>query len=286
MIEDSREYREFLYHTPGAWERDGQLWTIRAGHSITRPGYVTGPRRIECFSLHLIVTGELELLDDGQSIELKEGDVFCLFPGRTYTYKRPESCPDLRLRWIAFDGGAAASMLEEAGLTDSVPYKRQCLTPAIMSIMDQQFHLLRKEGSSFTTPRETLLLQSLLLQLFAALMEDMRKSIRPLPLWVEQSVAYIELHATEGLTVDRLAEMAGLHRNYYSTAFSESTGKSPQQYITEVRMGKAAGWLLEPGTTVTEIAYSLGYANPYSFTRAFIRYYGMPPTAYRELKKE
>ncbi|MCR2803743.1 AraC family transcriptional regulator [Paenibacillus soyae] len=282
LQDDRRETAEFLFYTPGAWERNEQLWTIRAGHSVTKPGYQAGPKRIDCYSLHFIVAGELELLEDGRSVTLREGDLFCLFPERTYTYRRREDCLDLRLRWIAFGGPAAEPLLDEAGITPDTPFARTRLTSSIMTIIDQQFRVLRNEEGSPSQTSRGLILQSLLLQLLAALIDGGQKTNASLPDWVEQSIAYIELHAAEGLTVERLAEMAGLHRNYFSTAFTAAAGKSPQQIMTEVRMKKAAAWLKEQEATVTEIAYSLGYSTPYSFTRAFARYYGMPPTVFRE----
>lgn len=100
--------------------------------------------------------------------------------------------------------------------------------------------------------------------------------------WVKQSVKYIELHAAEGLTVDQLASMAGVNRSYFSTTFSEQVGLSPLQYMTKVRMAKATELLAETRATVTEIAYSLGYASPFAFTRAFAGHLGMPPSAYRK----
>jgi AraC-like DNA-binding protein len=52
--------------------------------------------------------------------------------------------------------------------------------------------------------------------------------------------------------------------------------------MTKVRMGKATELLAETTATVTEIAYSLGYASPFAFTRAFAGHHGMPPSAYRK----
>jgi len=55
----------------------------------------------------------------------------------------------------------------------------------------------------------------------------------------------------------------------------------PAEYISKVKMNKAKELLLGTSASITEIAYSLGYPNLFSFTRAFKKYYSISPSAYR-----
>lgn len=116
------EIAEFLYYTPGKWDKEARFWPVRAGESTTKPNYRVGPKRIECYSMHFVRKGALVLEQGGVRYEIEAGDAFCLFPTRSYTYYRPSHCNALELCWLAIDGPSAALMLERAGLTIGKPY--------------------------------------------------------------------------------------------------------------------------------------------------------------------
>lgn len=277
------EHAEFLYHTPGSWEQEQSVWVVRGGQSVTKPGYQAGPRRMDCYSLHLVTEGRLILREAEREIQLLGGDLFCKFKGRSYTYHRDPHCKRLTLSWLAFDGPGAESLLGSSGITPSVPYLRGRIGAALQSALTELFQLIRNTPGSDSLPY-ALEMQSLLLKFFASLNRTtLEKQPAPSTMeWVRQSIRYIELHAAEGLSVEQLAALTGMNRNYFSTAFAEQVGLSPLQYICKVRMDKAAELLDSTAASVTEIAYSLGYGNPFAFSRAFAKYAGMPPSAYRK----
>lgn len=59
-------------------------------------------------------------------------------------------------------------------------------------------------------------------------------------------------------------------------------GSSYSQLLTDTRQELARSYLADPRTSVSEIAYLLGFADTSSFTRAFKRWEGTSPSAYRE----
>ncbi|MDF2838220.1 MAG: transcriptional regulator, AraC family, partial [Paenibacillus sp.] len=288
--DDAHERVEFLYHTPSRWELGEQVWTVRGGQSITKPDYRVAPRWMDCYSLHAVTEGKLVLREGEREVSLAGGDLFCKYKGHSYAYHRDPGCSLLTLSWIAFDGPGAETALAEAGFSLEHPYARKRYDAAMGSAMSDLFRLMR-EGAGAAAKielqdgslRHGLTVQSALLRFLSELVAVEPTEQRASSMdWVKQSVRYIELHAAEGLTVDQLASMAGVNRSYFSTAFSEQVGLSPLQYMTKVRMGKATELLAETTATVTEIAYSLGYASPFAFTRAFAGHHGMPPSAYRK----
>lgn len=52
--------------------------------------------------------------------------------------------------------------------------------------------------------------------------------------------------------------------------------------LQEVRSRRATHLLANPGLSLTEIAFALGFSEHSAFTRAFARWFGMPPVDYRE----
>ena len=82
------------------------------------------------------------------------------------------------------------------------------------------------------------------------------------------------------LSVADLAQGVGLSRYHFSRLFRRETGRSPQAYVTHVRICEAARRLSEPGARVTTIAYDVGFSDPSRFTRCFKAAYGVTPSRY------
>ncbi|MDO3408925.1 AraC family transcriptional regulator [Saccharibacillus sp. CPCC 101409] len=276
MQEYEHEYARFIYYTPGELDREAQLWPIRGGRTIAKPNYRVGPKRIECYSLHFVLGGELAFEYDDRRIELRRGDVFCLFPEQTYHYYIVPSDSDLRMSWLALDGSRTAPLLELAGVTEEQPYARERITPRVTGAAERILGAMA--GVERWSPAASLELQGLIWELLAGLMPEMSSVRVPQPSgWIRECMQFMDLHATEGITVRQVAEFAGMHRSYFSNAFASQVGIPPQKYIQNIRMKKARRLLLETDATVTEIALSLGYPNLYTFTRAFKSYYRAAP---------
>jgi AraC-like DNA-binding protein len=275
------EFADFYYYTPNQWDKDGKFCPVRGGESMTKPGYSVGPKRIECYSMHFVRMGSIQLEYEGKQKTLGAGDIFCLYPWRTYTYRREDQDSALQLCWLALEGPGTESMLTRIGFRREEPYIEKREMPPVYSVLKKMYEKMRK-GVPLQM-KESFELQALLYQLFSMLIKDDMMSGEFGPSnWVRRSMEYIDLHATEGITVQHVAEIAGVNRTYFSTEFSRQAGCSPSEYITRVRMDKAKEMLSKTSASVTEIAYSLGYPNLFSFTRAFKNRFSLAPTQYRE----
>jgi AraC-like DNA-binding protein len=83
-------------------------------------------------------------------------------------------------------------------------------------------------------------------------------------------------------TVERLAGVGAMSRSAFAERFRSAIGRSPADYVTEVRID-AAKRMLEAGRSVSETSRELGYASDEGFSRAFRRRTGMNPSAWRRL---
>jgi AraC-like DNA-binding protein len=79
----------------------------------------------------------------------------------------------------------------------------------------------------------------------------------------------------------RVAEMAAAF-SLSTTAFTRRCrallGRPPAKVFADLRLARAHALLLGSGMSVSEIADYLGYRNPFHFSRAFRRRYGVPPS--------
>jgi AraC-like DNA-binding protein len=85
----------------------------------------------------------------------------------------------------------------------------------------------------------------------------------------------------ESLRVEDLARAAGLSRGHFSGEFRRAFGESPHAYLISRRLERAASLLRTSDCSVAEICLAVGLSSAGSFTTAFTRVYGMPPTVYR-----
>jgi len=81
-------------------------------------------------------------------------------------------------------------------------------------------------------------------------------------------------------TVERLANVGAMSRSVFAERFRSAIGRSPADYVTEVRVD-AAKRMLSEGRSISEISRELGYASDEGFSRAFRRRTGMTPSAWR-----
>lgn len=281
MREYEHEYADFLYYTPRELDKEGSIWPVRAGRSIAKPNYSVGPKRIECYSLHFVEEGKVCVEFDGSRAQLQQGDLFCLFPGRTYNYRMLPADATLQMRWIALDGDRVRPLLERAGLKPEMPVMTDRYTGTVKQSVEQLIHALA-EAQKWTQSR-SLRLYSLVYALFAGLIPDspVPHTAKPVA-WIRECMDFMELHATEGITVQQVADFAGVHRSYFSGVFTAQVGISPVKYILNIRMEKAQRLLRETDATITEIALSLGYPSLYTFTRAFKNCFNVSPLAVRK----
>lgn len=99
----------------------------------------------------------------------------------------------------------------------------------------------------------------------------------------ERSRQYIDSHYTQcDLSVERLCEQFFVSQSYFSTVFKRENGESFTNYLTNLRMEKAAE-LLEKTTDKTYVvAGQVGFAESNYFSYVFKKHFGMSPSKYRQ----
>ena len=88
------------------------------------------------------------------------------------------------------------------------------------------------------------------------------------------------------LSVDMIAEKAGISRVHLHRKMKELTGQTPHDFIRNIRLKKAAQLLTTQGMNVTEVMYACGFSNSASFSTVFKKYYGMSPRDYMREHEE
>lgn len=98
---------------------------------------------------------------------------------------------------------------------------------------------------------------------------------------VGRVLAAIHLQPDRDWTVAALARLMGASRSGFAERFLKVVGETPARYVARVRMHQARQWLRD-GERVATVAERLGYDAEASFSRAFKRIIGTPPSHFRK----
>ena len=83
------------------------------------------------------------------------------------------------------------------------------------------------------------------------------------------------------LTVDALAERAGLSARHFVRSFIAETGSTPTKAVERLRVEVARERVQSSGEAIERVAQSTGFRDPERMRRAFIRAFGHPPQSLR-----
>lgn len=112
-----------------------------------------------------------------------------------------------------------------------------------------------------------------------------RKENMPAQL-AEKAKEYIQNHLEEELSLRSVAENIYISPTYLSKIFKEEAGVNFSDYVTQVRMSKAANLLLHTNQNIEVIAQKVGYNTPHYFIKKFRECYGTTPKNYRFERNE
>ena len=80
--------------------------------------------------------------------------------------------------------------------------------------------------------------------------------------------------------VEALSDAVGLSRVQLHRRMKEMTGITVGEFIRNLRLQQAAKLLEAGDTTIAQVTYAVGFANPTHFTAAFKKHFGVPPSEY------
>lgn len=89
-------------------------------------------------------------------------------------------------------------------------------------------------------------------------------------------------YAQPSLSIHEYAQMCYLSDSRFSHLFKEITGVTPHRYILQKRISSAENLLLSTDMKIEEVASSVGFIDPYHFSRVFKKITGMPPTTFKK----
>ncbi|GIP33521.1 AraC family transcriptional regulator [Paenibacillus sp. J2TS4] len=99
---------------------------------------------------------------------------------------------------------------------------------------------------------------------------------------VSQALAYIDNHYASNLSIADVASLIGISPSHLSRIFKAEVGKSPIEYLTELRVSASKTLLKDKAKSLQQISESIGYNDANTFIRTFKKAEGMTPGEYRK----
>lgn len=260
------------------------LHVLFAGESQTRPHHRVGPKVVDYFLLHHVLSGKGRFRTAEFEGELGPGDSFLIQPGQLNEYVSDEAEP-WRYRWVAFAGSQAQALVAAAGLGPLTPVAHTGDDRSPRERCKAIFECFRMRDASASMAASGHL-HLLLADLYAAgengsFQQPARPDSHSDEL-VRLAIGYLSTQYAEPITIEAMAETLGYNRAYLSRLFKRQVGLSPVTFLTKLRIDHGKRLLRErPELTVEQIASSVGIQDALYFSKQFRRWHGQSPTEYR-----
>lgn len=98
---------------------------------------------------------------------------------------------------------------------------------------------------------------------------------------VAELATWMRAHLRRDLSVEALAERAGLCPRQFTRRFTRLFQRTPAAFVEDLRLAEAQRRLSARGVTIEGVAVSVGFRSADAFRRAFERRFGITPTNYR-----
>lgn len=264
-----------------AKKENTDLNVYRCGIEECQPGYSWGPAVRDHYIIHYVLKGNGTFTLNGKAYAIDEDHGFLISPNQIVQYQASADHP-WTYSWVGFHGLKADSILKKAGLTVENPtfcYQNDTL---LKQVLNDMILAARSEN------RSELMLTGYL-YLFLSLLVKNHKKNQPAPKgpesgdrYIGKAIDYIMKNYASRLTVAEIAKALQIDRSYLFMLFKEHVGLPPQQFIIQVKMEKAVEFLKNSGLSIGDVARSVGYDDPFQFSKTFKKTKGQSPINYRK----
>lgn len=252
--------RDVMMHNLGLLD----INPLVCGTEDCAPGHLWGPAQREFYLLHYVFSGKGWFETPRGRYDVEPGQIFVIRPFETVRYRADKAEP-----WVYGWVGFACGFSLDSALTWDVLDAPECAH--IFRSMGDAGHV--QAGREWYICAKVYELLALLSAAAVPRQDDASQYVR-------MAQNYIESMYVEPIKIAQIAQYLSLNRSYFSKIFKAHTGKSPQEYLVDFRLQKAAELLATRNLPPGEVARQVGYSDVFNFSRMFRRRYGVSPSYY------
>ncbi|MFD1144657.1 AraC family transcriptional regulator [Larkinella insperata] len=102
---------------------------------------------------------------------------------------------------------------------------------------------------------------------------------------ISRTITFMKENLSKSLSLEELAQVAGMSASHYSAVFRTKVQSAPINFFTFLKIQEACRLLENTRYRIKEVAYQIGYSDPYHFSRVFSHVMGVSPRDFRQRRK-
>jgi AraC family transcriptional regulator len=241
------------------------------------------------YDIWYILSGKLCIEVGAKKYTANEGDIVFFYPYMPYmAYNNTHSC---KFVYVHFDFrlGNNANILNDFNLAGIIPSREDLKETSLFSEACMEFEKKSAMSSIYLKGSFIILLASIFD--YYRISDNEYNSFKldntynnagsKVRLETLQPVfQYVSNHINKQIKISSLADSVNMSEKYFISYFKSVLGITPGNYITQLKMNRAREYLYQRKFSVKEISEFLGYSDQYTFSKAFKKYFNVPPSKF------
>jgi AraC family transcriptional regulator, arabinose operon regulatory protein len=243
--------------------KHGKTELIIAGHIVPDPEWHTRNDRHEYHELIIIVRGKMRVSIAGEIIDACTGDAL-FYPAGVVHNEQSDKKDPVETFFVAFTGDYESSKIP-LRLTDT--YGR-------LRMLSQWIRM----PSDIDTIPEQQANSAFFQALLAEYLRLARQKSSSMAVKVRE---FVRQKTGERVTLDMLAQHAGLSKFHFLRLYREETGQTPMKDVLRMQAEYARSLILASDFPIKLVASMAGFSGPQEMSRIFSRLFDCPPGKFR-----
>ncbi|MBN2590884.1 MAG: AraC family transcriptional regulator [Sedimentisphaerales bacterium] len=268
------------FYLDAHFRKNHALKVVCGGRERCKPNYRIDRPSFPFYSIEFVARGKGTVTLNNTEYDLYTGRIFSYGPGIAHVMSSEADDPLVKY-FVDFIGSDAPKMLSKFALAPG-----RVVQVSSPEVILQIFEDLIKNGQA-DSRYSLLLCKAILEQLILKIAETsiVENSRTSAAFCTYQSIRdVIQKNYMNLRSLEQIAEECNIDSAYLCRLFKRFDKRSPYQYLMRLKMNFAAQRLLLPNSSVKEIAFELGFSDPFHFSRVFKRILGISPSTFKSLR--
>lgn len=259
----------YVYNTSGV---DLPSMIVLSGISYCDGSYLIERPRSRFGTVEYVISGTGTIFCDGKQYTASAGDAYFLPVGKNQRYFSDPDNPWVKI-FFNMTGNLCNLLADEYSFSGGGVFKNCNIEDSMREMFSYKFENL----PPFELQQKSLLLaQSIFMQIYSVIRQN-----KPLSPELKTMKDYIDIHITDSLSLDDLANTVYRSKNYVIKLFKEGFGQTPYEYFLDRKMTLSKKLLDNTNMPIQQVSEYLGFENANYFSNCFRNKFGTSPLAYR-----
>ena len=229
--------------------------------------YSVRREHLDFYSVIYVLEGQLEVEYEGKILQVRQNEAVLLDFHKPHAYRAVSDRVD---KWeMLFKGNESAAWYEMVTGDGDYLFKAAGRLQRTLTGLMEELNAPYPQDHTISLLIHTM---------FCNMIDQKALTLSP-P--IEEAILYMNSHYGDSIQIGEIADHVSLSRFYFSRLFRKETGRSPNEYLADIRINAAKEMLTERIHSITEISELCGFTNTSHFTRFFREKTGQTPAAFR-----